>query len=200
MKSSLIVSILITTFFTTSQASVIVTHESHVISKIAEELSLGEIQATSWEELEKERAEPIDQTFPKISPTKRYAFLANPLKLTPPLDGELYIIARRPFPSTAELQPDYKSLGRYIIYRQGEKIKSQWIKEEYIQVLFKDHISILPTPDNEPLRPEEIEAKYGRHATTIGYATLFALVLIGPIIFFFTDRLSRKIKSTATSL
>ena len=78
----------------------------------------------SWPDLEPYFGRPLDEEFRSVTPTRRYAFLPQPLHLPPPHDGDLLLITRRPFREMKLYTNWYggssqglREPGRYIIYR-----------------------------------------------------------------------------------
>ena len=105
----------------------------------------------------------IDAAYWYITPTKRYAFLSQPLHLPPPHEGDLLIITRRPFRDSSPyglFGTGLREPGRYIIYRTSTgEFTSAYVDEAYVQRAFRGFESLLPTPDTEPMRRHEVEAR-----------------------------------------
>lgn len=122
---------------------------------------------TSWADFQPYFQNPIDETFRHITPTKRYAFLSRPLHLPPPYDGDLLIVTRRPFRDGRLYTNWYGGIshglrepGRYIIFRTGAgTFHAYYVEEAYVQQAFRGSESLLPSPDTEPERPRESEAR-----------------------------------------
>jgi hypothetical protein len=121
---------------------------------------------SSWSELEAPLGRSLDQQFSYIKPTKRYAFLSQPLRLPPPHAGDLLVITRRPFRAARSYQTIFGShdglreRGRYIMYRNKKgDFKASYVPETYVQEAFRGFESLLPAPDNEPLRAHELRAR-----------------------------------------
>jgi len=122
----------------------------------------------SWSDLQPYLDQPIDEVFYYILPTKRYAFLQRPLRLPPPHEGELVIVTRRPFRESrlytswyAGISRGLREPGRYIIYRTSAgSFKARYVEEAYIQQAFRGSESLLPSPDTEPERRHESEARW----------------------------------------
>ena len=126
----------------------------------------GGLAPSSWSDLEAPIGRPLDQDFGQILPTKRYAFLSRPLSLPPPHDGELLVITRRPFRAASFHQTIFgvhdglRERGRYIMYRNKKgEYTAAYVAEAYVQEAFRGFESLLPAPDNEPLRPHEVRAR-----------------------------------------
>ena len=120
----------------------------------------------SWDDINLILDRPVDQIYKSILPTKRYAFLSGKVSLKPPCEGDLYVVARRPFRDIklemnflGGISKGHKNLGRYIIYRSPEgAFLSKYVTEDYIQSVFRGFESLLPIPDNEPMRSHELKA------------------------------------------
>ncbi len=131
----------------------------------------------SWEDLEQYfTSRSIDETFYYILPTKRYAFLQQPVRLLPPHEGELIIVTRRPFRESrlytswyGRIREGLREPGRYIIYRSSTgSFDSRYVLEEYIQQVFRGQEDLLPTPDTERMRQHEGEARWWALVRWIG--------------------------------
>lgn len=122
---------------------------------------------SSWESVRlPEGVSSFDEIFPDITPTKRYAFLPQPVTLIPPHEGELVMITRRSF-REARHEPGlfavpFTEPSRYLIYRQpGGEFAALLVREEYVQAVFRGQESLLPVPDGEPLRTREARVRWG---------------------------------------
>jgi hypothetical protein len=99
----------------------------------------------SLSDLEQDFGRPIDEAYPGITPTKRYAFLSQPLHLPPPHEGDLLIITRRPFRDTYLYKHWFRGVtqgllepGRFIIYRTGAgEFRASYVDESYVQNAFR---------------------------------------------------------------
>ena len=147
----------------------------------------------SWPDLEPYFSRPIDEEFRAVTPTKRYAFLPQPLPLPPPHDGDLLLITRRPFREMRLYTNWYgggsqglREPGRYIIYRTDSgEFEGSYVEEAYIQQAFNGSGSLLPSPDSEPLRRHErheIEARR-RSLLTWTAGAAFPLLLLARLIY-----------------
>ncbi len=145
---------------------------------------------SSWLDIEKYCNAPIDATYCDITPTKRYAFLSQPLSLPQPYGGELVIITRRPFRDGTHYTNWYggiseglRELGRYIIYRTSDgTFHSTYVDEAYVQKAFRGFESLLPEPDTEPLRKREWYARW-RSIIAWTVAALIVAAFVGYRIF-----------------
>ena len=140
----------------------------------------------SWSDFDPYLKMPNDALYRNIAPTKRYAFLSQPLHLPPPHKGDLLIITRRPFRELGRLYwpgvtiRSLREPGRYIIYRTSAgAFTSEYVSEAYVQQAFRGFESLLPTPDTEPERRHEREAR----VRSIVIWTL-ALLLVGALLAF----------------
>ncbi len=147
---------------------------------------------TSWEEWNEQMLQPgyvsIDERWRSILPTRRYAFLAQPVPLLPPYEGELIMTSRRPFRESnlgngvsSLFSSPMKAPGRYLIYRQPSgEFHSHYATEEYVQSLFRGRESLLPTPDTEPMRESEVKAERAWliHRCVVGGLALLGLCFI----------------------
>ena len=123
---------------------------------------------SSWSDLQPYLDRPIDEAFRYITPTKRYAFLSQPLHLPPPHEGDLLIITRRPFHDGhlytnwyGGISHGLREAGRYIIYRTPSgKFGTFYVEEAYVQQAFRGSEALLPPPDTEPERRHESEARW----------------------------------------
>lgn len=123
---------------------------------------------SSWADIETCLDQPIDGAYRYIVPTKRYAFLSQSLQLPPPHAGDLLIITRRPFRDGRLYTNWYGGIGhglresgRYIIYRnRAGEFGASYVDEAYVQQAFRGSESLLPSPDAEPLRRHEREARW----------------------------------------
>ena len=122
---------------------------------------------SSWADIETSLDQPIDGAYRHIAPTKRYAFLSQPIRLPPPHAGDLFIITRRPFRDSRLYQGFFgisrglREPGRYIIYRTpNSEFRASYVDEAYVQQAFRGFESLLPVPDSEPLRRHEVEARW----------------------------------------
>lgn len=122
----------------------------------------------SWADFQPYLVRPIDEAYRDITPTKRYAFLSKPLHLPRPYKGELLIITRRPF-RDGELHTNWyggishglREPGRYIVYRTPTGgFHSSYVEEHYVQTAFRGSEFLLPSPDTEPLRLRESQARF----------------------------------------
>ncbi len=121
---------------------------------------------SSWADIETCIDRPIDGAYSYITPTKRYAFLSQPLHLPPPYDGDLLIITRRPFRDgrlytnlLGGISHGLREPGRYIIFRRANgSFEAAYVDEAFVQRAFHGSESLLPTPDSEPMRRREVKA------------------------------------------
>jgi len=123
----------------------------------------------SWSEYRAPLKLSMDDVFAPTVPTKRYAVLADPIRLAPPLNGALLIINRSAIydttPSTSVLDPcaNLKGPGRYIVYRTPDgHFESSWVSEDYVRDTFTAAKMGLPESDGEPERPWVAQARSGR--------------------------------------
>ena len=139
---------------------------------------------TSWTDFQQYLGGTVDEVYHYISPSKRYAFLSQPLPLPPPYYGaDLLVITRRPFRDSRLYQGFFginrglREPGRYIIYRRrtGE-FGASYVEESYVQQAFRGSEFLLPMPDSEPERPHERKAREARWRSIITW-TLVALVV-----------------------
>ncbi len=121
----------------------------------------------SWSDFDGYLTSPVDSVFYHIIPSKRYAFLSKPLNLPAPHLGNLLIITRRPF-RDGRLYANFfggishglREPGRYIIYRtQSGQFQASYVDEAYVQQAFRGSEALLPSPDTEPLRRHETDAR-----------------------------------------
>jgi len=116
----------------------------------------------SWEDIQSMLTGPVDEAFKYILPTKRYAFLAHPIKLSRPYEGgELIILSRSPFRDSRLYTNWYGGIsrglreeaGRYMIFREPDgKYGWAYVPESYIAQIFQGSEALLPTPDRESER------------------------------------------------
>jgi hypothetical protein len=146
---------------------------------------------SAWSDIEDHLARPIDEAFRYVTPTKRYAFLSQPLSLPPPHKGELLLITRRPFREISlhsgffGLSRSLREPGRYIIYRtQTGQFRSSYVNEPYVQQAFRGFESLLPTSDSEAMRTleAEVEAEVRRRSILNWCAGVVTIALLA--IFF----------------
>lgn len=145
---------------------------------------------TGWADLESQLGQPMDTTHARVLPTKRYSFIAQPLRLPTPHEGELLLIARRPFRDVRlnehRFLGERRSLrepGRYIVYRLSTgRFTSAWVDEPYVQRAFQGKESLLPAPDTEPLRAHELEIPRQRMRNRIMLVLGLAAAVAVPIL------------------
>jgi hypothetical protein len=130
---------------------------------------------STWEEFQPYFSKAIDEVFPHILPTKRYAFLETPIRLRADSDVEILIIARKPIRKSHSYRNWFGSRsrkwgepGRYALTRSmSEGFMRQWLSEIAVQRIFRDANTTLPEPDNEPNRPSEIKFLLSKYAEWI---------------------------------
>ncbi len=138
---------------------------------------------SSWDEIQPFFSKPIDEAYEHIAPTKRYAFLAQPLRLPPPVHFEVLLITRRPFRDITVSQGLFGLLdglsepGRWIIYRRDDGgFAPVWMDEAYVREAFRGFESLLPAPDSGPLRRHEVEARRNSIVKWTGAAVIAAFL------------------------
>lgn len=122
----------------------------------------------SWSDIQAYLDRPIDKIYYYVLPTKRYAFMARPLQLPPPHEGELIIVTRRPFHDSrlytnwfGGISGGLREAGRYIVYRRNSgEFESSYVDEAYIEKVFRGSESLMPAPDTEPERRHERNARW----------------------------------------
>ena len=172
-----------------STAEGVFTHQLSTLAEIYSTQHEGH-SPSSWSDLKPYLDRPIDDAFRYITPTKRYAFLTQPLHLPPPHEGDLLVITRRPFRDGRLYTNWYGGIGhglrepgRYIIYRSSTgAFQASYVEEAYIQQAFRGSESLLPSPDTEPLRRHESEARW-RSIITWAVATLIAAAFLARSFF-----------------
>lgn len=137
---------------------------------------------SSWQDLQNIVEVPVDDALRHTVPSRRYAFISPPLKLVPPLHGELVAINRSDiFDSTLSMSiigitRGLKGPGRYMIYRTKEgDFSVSWVAADYVQDLFDQAKVALPMPDGEP---ERIWVKEARRAHLI-WNIVWGIVIAG---------------------
>ena len=154
-------------------------HDLAFFSRMYTEKHEGQ-QPTTWEDLQQSMNAPVDEVYHYILPTRRYAFLPQPVPLPGPDEGSVYLITRRPFREHQLRESFFDSpmgpLRRYIICRDPSGVFfARIVTEEYVQRLFRDKPSLLPAPDTEPMRVSEVSA---RRAWVLYCAEMIGFILL----------------------
>jgi hypothetical protein len=147
---------------------------------------------SSWEDFHHYFSKPIDEVFPQILPTKRYAFLEKPVRMRSDSDFEILIIARKPIRESHRYRNwlgsrsrKWGEPGRYALTRsKSEGFMRQWLSEIAVQRIFRDANTTLPEPDKEPNRPPELTFYLSRYAEWI----VLTGVLLGMVGIWFINR------------
>ncbi|MES2923575.1 MAG: hypothetical protein V4819_18615 [Verrucomicrobiota bacterium] len=147
---------------------------------------------TSWTDLQPYSSKPFDEVFPRILPTKRYAFLPKPVQIHALSDEEILLIARKPIRNFTSYRNWYGSRsdklgdpGRYMLTRsKSQGFLRKWLPEVAVQRIFRDATAGLPEPDNEPERQYMIDFRRKKRAPWIALAA----VVLGTFILWFINR------------
>lgn len=111
----------------------------------------------SWDDLRPMFTVPPEEVMSHSAPAKRYAFVAPPIPLLPPHQGDLIAINRSDiYDSTMYTglfgrEHGLKGPGRYMIMRtpNGE-FERLWVKPDYVHQVFESASTQLPLVDTEP--------------------------------------------------
>lgn len=147
---------------------------------------------TSWMDLQPYFSKPVDELFPRILPTKRYAFLPKPVQLGAFSDDEILLIARKPIQESTssrskkgDRSDKLGEPGRYVLTRsKSQGFLRHWLPEVAVQRIFRDAKAALPEPDNEPERQYMIDYRRRKMAPWI----VAAAVALGTFILWFLNR------------
>jgi hypothetical protein len=157
-------------------------------TKMCVELNGGEVPG-SWADFRSALKMSVDEILDTVVPTKRYAILMPPIRLTPPLQGELVAVNRSGImdivtpPNFPGVGPALKGPGRYVVYRDATgEFKPQWVTEDYITQAFAAADVPLPAPDSEPERAWVSNARQNLLEWRIGYGVMAVLAVVGVVL------------------
>lgn len=139
---------------------------------------------SSWTALETMFDRRLDAAFPHILPTRRYAFLKQPVAMPDPNEGVALIVGTRPFRDASPRATwyggtsfEFQKLGRHVIYRQSDGvITHDYLPEGTIQEMFRVADASLPASDSEPERSWIRDARWGE-AIGGGFVSAVAVLL-----------------------
>ena len=152
------------------------------------EVSHGDVPG-SWADYRAALKMSVDEILDTIKPTKRYAILLPPMRLSAPLQGDLIAVNRSGImdivtpPNFPGVGPVLKGPGRYVVFRDSAgEFKYQWVTEDYITSAFAAAKVTLPEPDSEPERPWVTKARQTLLKWRIGYGVIAVAAIMGVIL------------------
>jgi hypothetical protein len=165
-------------------------------SNMDEARGTGKKVPQRWEEMEVFFGRPVDEQFPYVVPTRRYAFITNDVRVQ---DGRILLVMRSPFRDVrlytawcGGIAHGVRERGRWAIV-QDEKsvIHARYIPEDIVVGAFARAGVLVPVPDGLGEWPLEVAYRQDRNATITAGCVAFGF----PIAILLTFRMRRANKA-----
>lgn len=132
----------------------------------------GKEAPKTWEEMEVLFGVAMDEKFPHVIPTRRYAFVTNNVRL---LDGRILLVMRSPFRDVrlytawhGGVVHGLRERGRWVILQDAESVvRACYVQENAVVSAFAEAGIPLPTPDGLGEWPHEEAHRHGRNTEVI---------------------------------